>query len=149
MSIAHQLDEHAARAARVQERHPVSARAGAGHGVNERDACLAQALQGGLQVGYAVRQVMQAWAATREEAGHGAIGCGRLDELEPTSSLSDERDIDLLRRDMLHRGCAATHQRLEDRGRGGDGFHSNTDVIERELHVLAPASFLQSGDPEY
>ena len=135
-----QFDQHAARAAGVEERDALALRTGAGRLVDEPDAGGAAARQGGVQILDGEADVMDAGAALREEPGDGRVrglGLEQLDErvaglesgnagtiriIEP--HLGHAEDIPVERQERvegMHRDS-----NVRDAGASGLGWHGNS-----------------------
>lgn len=79
-------------------------------GVDELNAPGRQAVQVGLEVGGAVRDVMQAGTAAPEEAAHGGFGTQRLENLQGSA----EGDANALTFQDLGLGAGVTRKQFKD-----------------------------------
>jgi hypothetical protein len=82
VSALHKLDEHAPRAARVQERDAEASRPAARHLIDELDALGAALLESGAQVGHGVAGMVESGTSPRKEAGDAGIRLERCEQLD-------------------------------------------------------------------
>jgi hypothetical protein len=78
----HKLDEHAPRAARVQERDAAASCPAARRLIDELDALGAALLQSGAQVGHGVAGMVESRTTPGQEAGDAGIRLERREQLD-------------------------------------------------------------------
>ncbi len=97
----------------MQKSDAVAAGAGARCFVDQADAGLGQPLQGLIDVGHAVSDVVQSGPTAVEKLLDGGIARGRLEQLDTAGPGAHKRDIDLLTLDALDWGTAGLRQEFE------------------------------------
>lgn len=117
----------------MKERDAAAVRALPRSFVYELDPGLFEAGEGGLEVGDAVGEVVEAGAASIEETGDGGIGRRGLEEFESAGAGADEGDLDALTLDAFGRGAVPSGQQLEQRHGVGDGGDGDRHVVEGKL----------------
>jgi hypothetical protein len=111
----------------VEKRDSVAVGAGAGFPVDETDAGGFEPGELGFDVVGAVRDVVQAGAASFEEATHGRVGSERLEQLD----VADEGDADALRFEGLGWGTRLPGQEFVDEGALLERVDGDRHVVER------------------
>lgn len=98
--------------------------------VDQFDAGGSDSVEGGLEIGNPVRQMMQPGASPLQEPGdRGGVG-KRLEEFQSSDPFTNEGDVDALVFDALHRRPLPTGQELEQ-GKGlFDRSNGDRNVIE-------------------
>lgn len=127
-----ELDQHAAGAARVDERYAVALGARARGVVDQVEATAREVGEGGLDVVDAVGDVVETGAAPGEESCHRVIGGERLDELDLRCAGADEADGHALGRDRLDWGRGGAGQGFEGRERRADRLDRHGNMVEGE-----------------
>src|SRR5512143_2777133 len=143
-----QLQEHAAQALGVQERHARAVGAGARGLVHETEAGLAGAAERGVEVAHLEANVVQAGAPGLEETRHRVAGVLRLEKLEGDGAEAQEDDAQGSAVERLLAAALGAERRDEPlRQRvglaGGDGDvrearHGRVRVPRRAAHDAAP-----------
>src|SRR3954470_10613958 len=126
-----ELDEHAARGARVNEGDE-SLDASSRCAIDELDAVLRQAVERASEVIDLEADVMHRGAASiGQKARDARFGIGRLEQLEPRCAARDERHLHLLVAHLVELADRVAEHVPVERDRLGDRRHDDTDVMER------------------
>src|SRR5258708_899252 len=128
-----QLDQRAGRRFRMHEGAPPAWGPAPGLLVDQPVARRAAALQGAIEIGHAVANMMDAGAAAGEEFRHGAPGLARLEQLDvhvAEGQADDGRPVGGFRR----AGSELQHVAVEGE-RFGDARHGDSDVRDTGARV--------------
>jgi len=96
---------------------------------DDPDALLLERGEGGGDVVYAERDMVETGAALLEEAGDGGVGRGRLQKLNAAAASGKHGDPDLLVRDGLLMRDAEAEGLVKSAG-GGEGFDGDSEMID-------------------
>src|SRR5260221_7721296 len=138
-----ELDEHAARGPRVQERD-VALRSASRRMVDELDALRLERAERGREIVDHVAEVMERrLPALGEEARDAGLRVGRLDELDPRVRPGQEDGTDALVDQVAHRPGLHPQGVPIERERAGDRWDDDRDVMElaRLLHPRSAGTY--------
>jgi hypothetical protein len=127
-----ELDQDAARAARMDERHQVPVGARTGGPVDQVEAQVGKVLEGGLDVLDAVGDMVEAGASFLEEPAHGAVRSHWLEQFEPGIPGPDEADRYTLVLNGFDRRPDTSSHGLERGQYRVDGLDRHGYVVEGE-----------------
>ena len=105
----------------------------------------------GLEVGNAQADVMDARPSFLEVPGDRRIGISRLEKLDASGALAEERDADLFGGNFLFAGDVSSEQGRPDRDGLGEGFDRDSNVVDlvqaNSLHERISTSRAFSSTP--
>lgn len=114
----------------MEERDTMAMGAGSRAAVDQLEARGLERGEGGVDVGNAIRDVVETRSAPGDEAADRRVRTERLEELQPAVSGPDETELDTLALDPLAAGTPGARGGFEGWEGVIERMHGDSDVVE-------------------